>query len=237
MVLRQQHTIRNRLLSCLSADDFLRLQPHLEPIDLPRLFALSAPNQLADFSYFLEAGIGSIVAASAGNYSAEIGIFGREGMSPTAVILNAGSAPFSIFMQVPGHGYRIQSIQLALALNESFTLRNLLSRYVQTVSVQTAFTALSNATRHIEERLARWILMCHDRVDGDSIALTHDFLSIMLAVRRQSVTTALHMLEGKHLISADRGLVTIRNRRELELFAGDSYGQPEAEYRRLIGVQ
>ncbi|MBP1862283.1 Crp/Fnr family transcriptional regulator [Rhizobium herbae] len=197
---------------------------------------MSSPNQLSDYSYFIESGIGSIVASVANGQSAEIGIFGREGMSPTALILNAGSAPYSIFMQVAGNGFRIESVQLSHALSESYLIRNLLTRYVQTVSVQTAFTALANATQHIEERLARWILMCHDRTDGDTIGLTHDFLSIMLAVRRQSVTTALHVLEGKHMIEAERGLVRVRDRKGLQDFAGDTYGQAEREYQRLIGV-
>ncbi len=232
-----QETVRNRLLASLSSQDFQRLSPHLEAVDLPRAFALSSPNQLSDYSYFIESGIGSIVASVANGQGAEIGIFGREGMSPTAVILNAGSAPYSIFMQVAGNGFRIESVQLSHALSESYLLRTLLTRYVQTVSVQTAFTALANATQHIEERLARWVLMCHDRTDGDTIGLTHDFLSIMLAVRRQSVTTALHVLEGKHLIATERGLVVVRDRKGLEDFAGSTYGEPEREYSRLIGTR
>ena len=230
----KQTSVRNRLLSILPEADFDRLAPHLEAIDMPRLFTLSTPNQVPDYCYFLETGIGSIVAASGGQ-SAEVGIFGFDGMSPTALVLNAGSAPYSIFMQVGGQGFRLQSVQLAHALAESFSLRNLLTRYAQAVAVQTAFTALTNATHHIEERLARWILMCHDRTDSDTIHLTHDFLSIMLAVRRQSVTTALHVLEGKYLISNGRGHIKVRDRKGLEEFAGDAYGLPEEEYKRLIG--
>jgi CRP-like cAMP-binding protein len=108
-------------------------------------------------------------------------------------------------------------------------------RFAQVQGVQTAFTALSNAVHPINERLARWLLMCHDRHDSDEIPLTHEFLSLMLAVRRPSVTTALHVLEGNRFIRAERGHVTIRNRTALEEFAGDGYGKPEAEYRRLIG--
>lgn len=101
--------------------------------------------------------------------------------------------------------------------------------------MQTSYTALSNAVHPVDERLARWLLMCHDRVDGDELALTHEFLSLMLAVRRPSVTTALHVLEGNRFITAERGYITIRDRRRLEEFAGDAYGRPEAEYKRLIG--
>jgi CRP-like cAMP-binding protein len=124
---------------------------------------------------------------------------------------------------------------LEQALDASPALRKLLSRYAQAMAIQTSFTALSNAVHNVEERSARWILMAHDRTDGDQIALTHDFLSIMLAVRRPSVTTALHALEGRHFIVSERALITIRDRAALESIAGDAYGTPEREYVRLVG--
>jgi CRP-like cAMP-binding protein len=98
-----------------------------------------------------------------------------------------------------------------------------------------SITVLANAHYPVDERLARWLLMCHDRWDGDVLPLTHEFMAVMLAVRRPSVTTALHVLEGNRFIRAERGCVTIRDRSALEEFAGDSYGPPEREYERLIG--
>lgn len=121
------------------------------------------------------------------------------------------------------------------AVAQSASLRTLLLRFAQVLGIQTAYTALSNAVHHVDERLARWLLMAHDRVDGESLGLTHEFMSIMLAVRRPSVTTALHVLEGNGFIRSERSCVIIRNRAALEEFAGDSYGVPEAEYERLIG--
>jgi CRP-like cAMP-binding protein len=129
---------------------------------------------------------------------------------------------------------RILNAQLVAAFSENISLRNLLTRYVQAASIQTAYTAFSNASRQIEQRLARWILMCHDRTDGDAISLTHEFLSVMLAVRRQSVTTTLHILEEKHLVVSSRGVVIVRDRKGLEALAGDAYGVPEREYEDLI---
>ena len=114
-------------------------------------------------------------------------------------------------------------------------MRRLISRYAQTLFVQTAYTALSNATHRVDERLARWILMVHDRTVGNRLLLTHDFLAAVLNVRRPSVTTALHILEGRRFITAERGQVTIRDRAALEAFAGDAYGVPEREFARLIG--
>jgi CRP-like cAMP-binding protein len=102
--------------------------------------------------------------------------------------------------------------------------------------IQTSHTALSNGLARLEERLARWLLMCHDRVDGDELRLTHDFVATMLGVRRAGVTVALNRLEGLALVENDRGSITVIDRGGLEKAAGRTYGAPEAEYARLVGV-
>jgi CRP-like cAMP-binding protein len=231
----RQPAVRNNLLRLMTPDSFSALSSHLEHLDLPRGFELSEPHEEADYAYFPEAGIASIVARSPQGQHAEIGIFGRDGMTPAAVVLDAGTDPYSIFMQVQGDGYRVPAEILKQFLEADADLRSLLARYVQALSVQGAFTSLSNAVHHIDERLARWILMCHDRTDGDEISLTHEFLSIMLAVRRPSVTTALHVLEGRKLIYSERGMIIVRDRPALEEFAKDAYGECEREYFRLLG--
>jgi CRP-like cAMP-binding protein len=101
--------------------------------------------------------------------------------------------------------------------------------------VQTAHTAIANAQARLDERLARWLLMAHDRVSGNDVALTHEFLSLMLGVRRAGVTEAIQVLERQNLIRAGRGVITLRNRKRIEKIAGNFYGSPEAEYRRLLG--
>ncbi|CCM77142.1 Crp/Fnr family transcriptional regulator [Rhizobium mesoamericanum] len=226
----------NRILNLLENDDRERLQKNLESIDLPRLTVLSEPNQPQDFSYFPESGIGSIMAVSPSGKSVEVGIFGREGMSPPNSLFEDDQAPFKVFMQVEGSAHRIRNEHLFAALIESRTMRKLLSRYAQTLFVQTAYTALTNATHRIDERLARSLLMVHDRTAGDRLPVTHDFLAALLNVRRPSVTTALHILEGHRLIVAERGQITIRDRQALQAFAGDAYGVPEREFARLIGA-
>lgn len=107
-------------------------------------------------------------------------------------------------------------------------------RAIEAFAIQLAYTSVSNAVHDVNERLARWLLMCHHRVAGDELLLTHEFISLMLSVRRPSVTTSLHVLEGNGFIRAERGAITIRNRKSLEEFAHDAYGRPEAEYRRLM---
>ena len=128
----------------------------------------------------------------------------------------------------------IPADRLVQACEASSSLRREFTRYVQTLCVQAALTAASNAHYALPERLARWILMCHDRSEGDRMEITHEFLSMMLAVRRSGVTVTLHTLEGTGAIRRERGVVTVTNRERLEEIAGDAYGQAEAEYRRLI---
>jgi len=121
-------------------------------------------------------------------------------------------------------------------VKETSDARVILANFVHALGTQVSFTALSNAVHSVDERLARWLLMVHDRSDGDELALTHGFLALMLSVRRPTVTTSIHVLEGKGFIRAERGVITIRDRRAMEDFARDAYGKPEEEYRRLLGT-
>ena len=230
-----QSHVRNRLLRLMSPDDFASLAPHLEHVDLPRSFQIAPANQPITHVYFHDRGIASIVAVSPEGQRAEVGLVGRDGLVPTASILKSGTSPHDIFVQVAGDGHRIEADVFQEALASSANLMSMCLRFVNTLATQSAYTALSNAVHHVDERLARWILMSHDRTDGPQIALTHEFLAIMLAVRRPSVTTALHVLEGNKFIYAERGLITVRDRQGLESFASDAYGIPEKEYERLIG--
>ncbi len=125
--------------------------------------------------------------------------------------------------------------ELRKAMQQSASLQGSLLKYVQVFMTQTAHTAIANARAKLEERLARWILMADDRLDGKSLPLTHEFLSLMLGVRRAGVTEALHALEAQSLIQPARGEIVVLNRKGIERRAGASYGVPEAEYRRLIG--
>lgn len=157
-------------------------------------------------------------------------------MAPTPLLMGATTSAHRINVQIEDDAWRIAKGPFLAAVDGSADLRILLLRYAQTLAVQTSFTALSNAVHQIDERLARWILMCDDRIDGRDILLTHEFMSVMLAVRRPSITTALHVLEGNGLIRAERGCIVVRDRKQLEAFAGDAYGKPEAVYRELIGT-
>jgi CRP-like cAMP-binding protein len=156
-------------------------------------------------------------------------------MSGLPVLLGSGRSPYQCFIQIEDSAIRLPADAFGQAVENSPSMLALFLRYAQASSVQVAHTALSNAIHTINERLARWLLMCHDRLPTDEIALTHDFMALMLGTRRSSVTIALQTLEGSGLVRAVRGKVTVRDRLGLEEFAGDAYGAPEAEYERLIG--
>ncbi len=225
----------NRLINNLDSEDRDQLLPHLVPVTLPRLFVMAEPNVPADLSYFLESGIGSIIGVSPAGSEVEVAIFGCEGMSPPNSLFEDKQAPFKVLIQVAGQGHSVKNDVLFELLPKCRSLRRILSRYAQTLFVQTAYTSLSNASHSVDKRLSRWLLMVHDRSEGNALPLTHDFLSAMLNVRRQSVTDSLHVLEGERFIANTRGLVTIKDRDGLRAFAGDAYGVAEAEFNRLIG--
>ena len=230
-----QADVRNRLLSLMAAKDFDRLAPHLQGVQLPKGHVIVEPGQPIEFVYFLDSGVGSIVARSPEGHQVEAGLFGVDGVSPVEVVLGSDRSPHRILIQVADDSWRMPAGVLQEALEASPSLQQLLLRYVQALTTQSSYTALSNAMHSIDERLARWILMCDDRIDTSEMRLTHEFISIMLGVRRPSVTTALHVLEGNGFIRSERGAITVTNRHALEEFAGDAYGVPEAEYERLIG--
>jgi CRP-like cAMP-binding protein len=227
----------NRLLSLLGAEASPNFAAYLEPIEMPRDFKIAGLNEPITHYYFVDEGVASMVAAYADGKKAEVGLVGCEGVAPLSGILGCETMPYEAMMQVPGKGRRIEACALAQICADSREAHFILLRYVQMLMTQTSYTALSNATHTVEVRLARWLLMCHDRVEKDEINLTHEFMSIMLGSRRSGVTDAIHILEGERLIFAKRGLVTVRDRAGLEAFAGEAYGAPEREYDRIFGCQ
>ena len=226
---------RNQLLAALPQDELDRLRPQLEPVSLALRQSLEEPATPIKHVYFLEQGLASIVASTEHHRRIEVGIVGREGVTGMPVIHGADCSPNQTFIQIAGAGLRISAGDLRQAMEESASLRKVLLRYAQAFMVQIAHTALCNGRHRTEERLARWLLMAHDRLDGDEVPLTHEFLSLMLGVRRAGVTVALEMLTKAGLISRSRSRITVLNRGGLQDAAGDSYGVPEAEYRRLMG--
>lgn len=225
----------NAILAMLTAEDRELLAPLLEQVTLRKGEVLHEPLQPVPYSYFLDSGLSSEIATNSGGERVEVGCVGSEGFSGVSLVLGVSSTAHRAFMQSDGVAQRIAAADLAKALLASRSLHMLLLRFMHVFIVQVAATGLANARYDINQRLARWLLMAHDRLRTEDLPLTHDFLSSMLGVRRSGVTDAIHVLEGNHVIRGGRGLITIRNRHELERIAGHSYGVPEAEYRRVLG--
>ena len=235
MVSLEQEASRNRLIRAMPAEGFALIRSSLEAIDLPKGYVISEAESPIEWVLFPEAGLASVVSRAFNGRQIEVGVFGWDGMGSTAVVLGVDQTPHTIFMPMEGAGLRIRSSVLREAMAAHEGLRSLLLRYVQAYLIQVAQTALSNGTCTIEQRLARWLLMVHDRSEVDQLKLTHEFLSIMLGVRRTGVTLAIHLLEGAHMIRARRSLVEVIDRGKLMAVAGDGYGTAEREFERLIG--
>jgi len=231
----KNHQYRNQLLRRMPADDLALLEPHMQRCDLPLRQILVSPNIPIEAVYFIERGIGSVVASTTSGHEAEVGFIGFEGMTGSSLVMGDDRAVHACYVQLEGEAIRIEAGPFNAALAASATLRMFLLRFVNALQTQAGCTALVNARLKLEERLARWLLMCDDRVPGETLAITHEFLAIMLGVRRPGVTVALQLLEGRALIRSRRGEIVIRDRAGLEELANGSYGQAEAEYVRLVG--
>ncbi len=225
----------NKLLASLSTDDFDFLQPHLASVTLGLRKSLERPNRRIDAVYFPEAGFASVTAIQSNGKEVEVGLIGREGMTGLPVVLGNHRSPYATYIQASGTGKCMPATELRKALQISSSLRDSLLKFVQAFGVQTTHTAICNAHFKLDVRLARWLLMAHDRIGDDTLPLTHEFLALMLAVRRPGVTEALHALKEQELISYARGRIIVKDRKGMERTAGEAYGTPEAEYRRLIG--
>jgi len=230
-----QPMARNNLLQTMLASDYALLEPHLTRIALPVRFQLHTAHSKIRKVYFPEDGIISIVAISLDGKPCEVGLFGREGMSETATVLGTDHSPHEAYVQAAGvSSLMLDSVRLDAAMQQSPTLRLHLLKYVQAMLVQLS-SSIAAASQTTEQRLARWLLMCHDRVSGDTIRLTHEFVGMMLGVRRAGVTDAMITLGIEHMILGKRGEIVIKDRAGLEAVAAGSYGLAEAEYERLIG--
>ena len=234
MAIFQQSEIRNRLLKGLTPEDFVGLQPALHVQTTRLRQVLISSHTAITAAHFPEEGFISITADGT-NGRVEIGLVGREGVVGAAsILLGDDRSPHTHFVQMAGRVLSIDADILRNEVENRPALRRLLNRYFQAQYVQTAQTAFANAKGNTVTRLARWLLMCHDRVGDDTVTVTQDFMSFMLGVERPGVTAALQSLEKDGFVRKRRGSVEILHRDGLLDIAGDSYGVAETEYARLI---
>lgn len=211
-----------------------RLEPHLAPVNFKRNKLLYEAGEPVKTVYFLEDGICSLVATMQNGNTVEVGIIGRDNFVGLSAVLGTERAVNRSFIQLPGAGFSIKADILAeQSSDSSVQLRLGLQRGTQALLAQTAQTAACNRVHELEERLARWLLMCHDRVETDLLPITHEFLAMMLGTRRSTVTVAAGMLHKAGLIEYARGHVKIISRRGLEEVACECYPIVHQEYLRL----
>jgi CRP-like cAMP-binding protein len=225
---------RNRLLAVLSPADRELITPALEAVEIDVRQILEAPGEPIAHVYFVESGLVSVVGETSKGHRIEVGMIGSEGMTGLAVVLADGRSRNQTIVQSAGSAMRLSARSLAEAVAASQTLTSAILRYAHVLMLQNTQTALANGRGRLDERLARWLLMWHDRMERDTLTITHEFLALLLGVRRPGVTDALHVLEGKGLIRTTRSRVHIRDRSGLQLAANGFYGMPEAEYDRLM---
>jgi CRP-like cAMP-binding protein len=212
---------RNALLRRLPADVVARLD--LQRLQLRFDETLYEPNKPIDYAYFPESGVLSIAAVMANGSSIETGTVGREGMLGSALLLYVDSTPYRCHVQVAGDGYRMSAHRLRSVASESEPLREAILRYEALLRIQTMQGIACNGLHAIEQRCCRWLLMTHDRVDSDDLHLTHQFLAVMLGVRRASVSEVLKPLQALAIVRSHRGTLTILDRPALEKRACECY--------------
>jgi CRP-like cAMP-binding protein len=194
---------KNRILAALPKAEIGCLTPHLSPIDLPVRTPLL--NGRADYAYFMEEGLASVVLTLANRSSVEVGVIGIDGVVGLSILMGAGTMPSETFIQVAGSGYRIDGATLKEEFERKGQLRNHLQRYMLGNLIQSSQGSACNRMHTISERLARWILTCHDRIQSDHMPLTHEFLGQMLGAPRTTVMLAAGMLHNSGLIEYSRG--------------------------------
>jgi CRP-like cAMP-binding protein len=231
------HGSRNRLLAALPAADRRLLAPFLEAIELEARQIIETPQAPISHVYFVESGLISVVGTTAPNHRIEVGMVGYEGMTGLSIVMGDDQSANETLVQSAGVALRISCRALRKVMNRSRNLTAVLLRYGHVFMIQGSQTALANGRGRLDERLARWLLMWHDRIQDNDLIITHEFLALLLGVRRPGVTVALHDLEGDGLIRCTRNHVQILDREGLLRVANGFYGVPEAEYDRSIGLE
>jgi CRP-like cAMP-binding protein len=232
----QQSVVRNQLLASLPPDEFALLASALRSVELNTRQTLHTPDRPIELVYFPERGMVSMVATLEGGQLMEVGIVGREGMVGLPVVLGAESGSVEAMVQVPGAALSLPAAILVEALDRTPALKALLLRYMQAFHVQVAQTAACNGCHPVEERLARWLLMTHDRVGSDTFPMTQEFIATMLGVRRAGVSVTAGILQRTGVITYKHGHIAVLDRPGLESTSCECYGTVRRQFERLLGI-
>jgi len=226
--------VRNRLFAALPADELARIEPLLEPVRLEQREPLFEREESIRAVYFPETAVISLVSALGDGATVEVGTVGCEGVAGLPVFLGGDTSSVRAFAQIPGEAVRMSAEAFAKLAAAPGPFHTIMLRYTEAFLSQVAQTAACNAAHLVEQRCARWLLMTHDRVDGDEFPLTHEFLAFMLGVRRAGVTVAMRALQEAGMVDYSRGRVTVVDRARLEGASCECYRVVRAHFERLL---
>jgi CRP-like cAMP-binding protein len=232
----QQSAVRNRLLAALPPGDFAALAPALRPVETDLRQVLHEPGQTIRSVLFPERGMVSHVLPLEDGHAVEVGLVGREGVVGLPALFGAERATTEAMVQMAGPALSARTADLRAAFDRGAELRALLLRYTQAFHVQVAQTAACNARHTVDARLARWLLMAHDRAETDEFPMTHEFLALMLTARRPGVSVAASVLRKAGVIRYTYGHVTVLDRAGLEEASCECYGAVRDRFEELLGV-
>jgi len=225
----------NLLLGALGEADLSFVGPRLERVALPEGQVLVRQGDPIEWVYFPQGGVISLADVAADGSKLEVALVGREGMLNAQLLLGCRQAPHEGFVQIGGgDALRLAAHDLRALCARSPVAHGLFLRFNHALSVQVTKTLVSKVRDTVVKRLSRWLLMCHDRINGDEINLIHQDVGRMLGVRRATITDTLHIMEGLGALRNTRGRIVLRDRERLEQLAGGTYGFAESEYRDLI---
>jgi CRP-like cAMP-binding protein len=227
-------TVLNLLIGGLPRRERDRILERCERVDLVCGTILCEPDQRIRHVYFPCTGFISVLTILEGHKPLEMGLIGREGMLGATLVLGVDAAPLRALVQGAGIALRMTAPQLLNALRDSPALLRSLNRYLYVSMAQLSQTAACTCFHEIQPRLARWLLMTHDRARTDHFHLTHQFLADMLGVQRSAVTIAAGVLQRRRLIRYTRGNISILDRRGLEAASCGCYDAVNADYARLL---
>jgi len=218
-----KHAVANKILRGLPRKEYKIVFPRLEWVDLPVHTVLNQEAKSIENGYFINAGLASILTVMVGGKSVEVGLTGVEGFVGLPLVAGFKSSSTRVIIQIGGSAFKIAAKDLVRLLRECPVLERSLQQCSQSMALQSTQVAACNRLHDVNQRLARWLLMSQDRVGGDVVGLTQEFLAHMLGTRRASVTVAAGVLQKAGLIGYTRGEVTIRDRAGLESATCECY--------------